>query len=134
MAASKIRITGELKKDAVPESTETLTLEETYYISAATRGEVAPRHEIDMVDAQGVRKIIEFTYQDNTVWIGDITTIDEIFPGTSAQVRSIEDGGDDTVEIPTEIFVGEPNRSGLFTKIGLKIVKIFTKKSSQTAS
>ena len=134
MEPLKIRITGEKKsrpeldKTTVSEAdTDTLSLEETYTINTSTRGEVDNRHIVDL----DKNKIIQFTYADDTVWVGDLTSIDEIFPGTSTQVRSAEDGGDTIIEIPTEVFVGESNRSGLFTKIALKVISIFTKKAEK---
>ena len=124
MTALKIRINGEKKANAA-EDTDTLTLDETYAIGTATRGEVESRHVIKLDET----KVIEFVYDDDTVWIGDHTTIDEIFPGTSAQLRSMDAGGEAVLEIPTELYVGEPGRSGELAKIALKVVKVFVKKT-----
>jgi len=128
MKALTIRVSGHQLKDedvaAKNENTEHLTLEHVYVIGATTRGDAESRPEINLDDT----KVVEFTYDDNTTWLGDYTTIDEIFPGTLAQVRSIETGEDDVVDIPTEVAVGEPGRSGEIVKVVLKLVKVFTKK------
>ncbi|MBD2754946.1 DUF7379 domain-containing protein [Spirosoma validum] len=129
MATIKIRVHGE-KKVTTPvnvaaEETETLSLDETYVIGTTTRGEVESRQTIKLDET----KVVEFTYDDNSVWIGDHTTIDEIFPGTSAQLRSVEAGEDDVIDIPTEVQTGELGRSGGLATIALKVVKIFSKKT-----
>jgi CHAT domain-containing protein/pimeloyl-ACP methyl ester carboxylesterase len=124
METLKIRITGEKRiRPTELEDSETLSLEETYAINTTTRGEVDNRHIVNLDES----KVIQFTYEDNTVWVGNLNTIDEIFPGTSTQVRSVENGEDTIVEIPTEVFVGESNR-GIFSKIALKFISIFSKK------
>ena len=129
MASLTIRLTGEKKSassvNSSAENTDTLTLDETYEISSATRGETENHHVVQVDNT----KVIEFVYDDETVWIGDHTTIDEVFPGTSAQLRSLEPGSKEPIEIPTELYVGEPGRSGAVTKVLLKFVKIFTKKA-----
>jgi CHAT domain-containing protein/pimeloyl-ACP methyl ester carboxylesterase len=128
MASLNIRLTGEKRTGALANSpeehTDTLTLAETYEIGTARRGEAENHHVVQLDET----KVIEFVYDDETVWIGDHTTIDEVFPGTSAQLRSLEPGSKEPVEIPTEVYVGEPGRSGAVTKVLLKFVKIFTKK------
>ncbi|WP_420150850.1 DUF7379 domain-containing protein [Spirosoma sp.] len=127
MKALTIRVNGHQLKDeevaAKNEQTANLTLDEVYVIGAAMRGEPESRPTIKLDDT----KVVEFTYDDNTTWIGDHTTIEEIFPGTLAQVRSAE-VGEDVVDIPTEVAVSEPGRSGELVKVVLKMVKIFTKK------
>lgn len=129
MATVKIRIHGEKKvntpANSAAEDTETLTIDETYVVGTATRGEVESRPVIKLDET----KVVEFVYDDDSVWVGDHTTIDEIFPGTSAQLRSIENGEEDIVDIPTEVHTGEPDRSGELAKIALKLVKVFTKKT-----
>lgn len=128
MNALTIRVNGYQLKDedvaAKNEHTGNLTLDKVYIIGATTRGEPESRPKIKLDDT----KVVEFTYDDNTTWIGDYTTIEEIFPGTLAQVRSIETGEEAVVDIPTEVAVSEPGRSGEIVKVVLKVVKVFTKK------
>ena len=112
-------------KVAPAEDTKTLELTEYYEISTAARGEIDNRPVIEL----DKNKVIEFIYDDNTAWIGDHTTIDEIFPGTSTQMRSVETGDETIIDIPTEITVSEPGRSGEIAQVVLKIVKVFTKKA-----
>lgn len=123
----RVAIVGSRRENTVVDNTETLTIDETYIINAPTRGEVADRHVIELDD----KKVIEFTYADETVWMADATTIDEVFPGTSGQLRSLETSNG-IFEIPTEVQTREQSRSGLATKIALKIVKIFTKKAVES--
>ncbi|WP_428663039.1 CHAT domain-containing protein [Runella sp.] len=122
MSVLTISIPGVRTDNAPADTTEYLAIEKTYVIGSATRGEAVTSH-VEELDGS---KIIEFVYDDDTVWVGDFTTIDEIFPGTSKQLRSTENG-DGVFVIPTEVQVGDASR-GIFQKIALKIVKIFTKK------
>ncbi|MCY7352167.1 MAG: CHAT domain-containing protein [Cytophagaceae bacterium] len=124
MEPLKIRIPGREVENNPADSTETLTIDKTYVIGAATRGEVVASRPEEL-DAN---KLIEFVYDDDTVWLADASTIEEVFPGTSAQLRSLENR-DGVFDIPTEVYAGEQSRGGLLGKITLKLVKIFTKKA-----
>lgn len=122
MKPLKIRIPGQKLENNPADNTGELTIEKTYVIGAATRGEaVAPQTEV--LDAT---KLVEFTYDDGTVWLADASTVDEVFPGASAQLRGLDD---DALNIPAEVHLGEPDRSGFAGKVALKIVKIFAKKA-----
>ena len=93
MEPLKIRITGEKKSrtdldEATIQAadTDTLSLDETYTINATTRGDEVDNRHIVALDES---KIIQFTYADDTVWIGNLTNIDEIFPGTATQIGTM---------------------------------------------
>ncbi|ADB36653.1 CHAT domain-containing protein [Spirosoma linguale] len=135
-----IVLQGDLDESFDSEESETLTLDAVYTVRPATRAGNTPRHVVPVVDEAGHPKVIEFTFRKvsgseadaeidtDTVWIGDLTTIDDIFPGTSTQVRGIENGQGRTVVIPAELSVGESNRSGMLPRIALKLVRIFTRR------
>lgn len=124
MAALEIRVNGNKRTDAETlkdEKTDNLILETVYDINTATRGDATNSEPVVLDD----NKVIELVYSDDSVWIGDRKTVDEVFPGALAQVR----GTDATVfELPTEIYTGEQARSGELTKVVLTLVKVFTKK------
>ncbi|GAA4470403.1 hypothetical protein GCM10023189_58930 [Nibrella saemangeumensis] len=131
MDSLKIRIPGRVINNSpddeayatLPDSR--LQIEKTYEISATTRGEAASAAP-EVLDEQ---KVVQFEFTDGTVWLGDYTTIEDIFPGTSAQVRSVEAGEKDIIDIPVELATGDQSRGDLLQKVVLKVVKIFTKKA-----
>lgn len=128
MDTLKIRIPGMLVPIQPEDNTDELSITETYEITPATRSEFSSHPEATL---DGM-KVVEFTYEDGTVWLGDYQTIDEIFPGTSEHLRSIEKTKSDVLDIPAELVVEEQSRGGAFRAIALKVVKIFTKKKVLT--
>ena len=127
MANLKVLIPGTKVDNKATDSTEELTIAETYIIGSAIRGEPQVRHSVELDE----NKVVEFVFDDDTVWFGDYETIDDVFPGTSAQFRSSDNKlGENAFIIPTEIYVEEQNRSNVVAKAILKVVKIFIKKTA----
>jgi transcription initiation factor IIF auxiliary subunit len=116
-----INIRGEERSKAPNDESTELTLKKSFDITAATRGEETTTHKVTL----GKNDVVEFQFDDGTVWISDPDTIDEVFPGGLAQKRGVEDEG--VMEIPVELYTPELDR-GLAKTILLKAVKIFTKK------
>jgi hypothetical protein len=103
MSTLKIRIPGEPKKlspdDTKAENTDLLAIDEIYFIHRVIRGDTVLSKPVELNED----KVVEFSYSDGTVWLGDYSTIDDIFPGTTAQVRSVESGTSDAIDIPIEL-------------------------------
>ena len=127
MANLKVLISGTKIDNKATDSTDELTIAETYIIGSAIRGEPQDQHSV-VLDKN---KVVEFVFDDDTVWFGDYETIDEVFPGTTAQLRGSDNKlGEKAFIIPTEIYVEEQNRSNAVAKAILKVVKIFIKKTA----
>ncbi|MFT2011005.1 CHAT domain-containing protein [Pontibacter sp. 13R65] len=127
MEILKIKIPGTRVDNTPTDNTQELLIEETFLIGSTTRGEYDSLSSSELDE----NKVVEFVFDDDTVWFGDNTTLDEIFPGTSAQLRRSENEiGEKALIIPTELYVDEQSRSGIFSKITLKLVKIFTKRTA----
>ncbi|MFT3704454.1 MAG: CHAT domain-containing protein [Agriterribacter sp.] len=121
MSLPVILVRGEEKSKAPNDESAELVLKKSFEINTATRGEEAPPHKISLGD----NDIVEFQFDDGTVWLSSPDTIDEVFPGGIVQKRG---GGDDGVwEIPTEIYDPLQER-GIVKTILLKALKVFTKK------
>ncbi|CAN5634022.1 hypothetical protein BH10BAC3_BH10BAC3_12720 [soil metagenome] len=102
--------------------TDQLELKNVYIIGSAARGEVVT-HEIKLSDSD----IVEFEFEDGTVWISSPETIGEVFQDASQQMRGvINDTG--IFEIPTGLYHPEQER-GIFNKVILKIIRVFGKKN-----
>ncbi|WP_057938172.1 CHAT domain-containing protein [Algoriphagus resistens] len=96
---------------------ELYQLDQAYTVESPTRGDV-PEQTLELDDD----KIIEFQFEDNTVWLGDSETVTALFP---KETKRSADG--DELYLPDELESDERDR-GIFKKIGIKLVKIFVKK------
>ena len=122
MTTNKITIRGE-KQTGQPafDASDDLKLEEVYLLGSTTRGEME-RHTITLKKDQ----VIEFVFEDNTVWISSNETIQDVFPEAAAlKSRSV----DSDFEIPFFIQTTADER-GIGT-VALKLLKVFTKKGIQ---
>ena len=122
MKINQLLVRGEEQlKDAAVE-TDQLKIKNVFIIGSATRGE-SETHTITLDDTD----IVEFEFEDGTVWISNANTIGEVFPDASQQMRGvIKEKG--IFEIPTELYHPEQER-GIFKKVILKIIRIFGKKN-----
>lgn len=123
-----VRIPGRVVANNPADDTDRLQIQTTYRIAADTRGDdlQAATEKLDQ------EKLIELHFDDDdgTVWLGDFSNLDEIFPTTAPKLRAATDAGIEPVlDLPTDLTVGEPNRSGIVQKVALKLVKIFVKKA-----
>ncbi|WP_276501588.1 CHAT domain-containing protein [Terrimonas pollutisoli] len=120
MKINKITIRGEKQpSQSTFESADDLKLEEVYLLGSSTRGE-AERHSIQLKKDQ----VVEFVFEDNTVWLSSDQTIQDVFPEAAAlKSRSV----DSDFEIPYYIQSTSDER-GIGT-VALKLLKVFTKKS-----
>lgn len=127
MTSLKIHIPGIKADSTAADNTNELTIDETYIIGSVNRGELNGLQTVVLDE----NKVVEFIFDDDTVWLGDYTSIDEVFPGASAQLKRSESGtGEKVFVIPTEVYLDEQSRGGIFSKVTLKLVKIFTKKAA----
>lgn len=118
MRIDKIIIKGQKQGNLLAaEPSDTLEIKETYLVGAATRA-VAERHTIDL----GKEDIVEFVFEDNTVWLSNADTIQDIFPEANLKVRSVEGG----FEIPSTVQPDGATRS-IAGNVAIKIIKIFSK-------
>lgn len=122
MKINTLRIRGEEQSAALTTGeTAHLEIKNVFAIGGATRGDVTTQ-EIKLDDTD----IVEFQFEDGTVWISSPDTINEVFQDAAQQVRGvILDEG--VFEIPAELYHPEMER-GIFKKVILKIVKVFSKK------
>ncbi|EAZ79720.1 CHAT domain-containing protein [Algoriphagus machipongonensis] len=120
MANLKIKLKGQDHSQFLTgedQGFELYNLDQAFSVLNPTRGDV-PEHSIDIDDD----KIIEFEFDDDTVWIGDQESLREIFP---SQFKRSGDG--EELYLPDEISSDESDR-GIIKKIGIKLLKVFVKK------
>ncbi len=67
---------------------------------------------------------LEFTFEDNTVWICDEHTMHRLFP--EADLVQVQRGGDGAFELPDGVQANAADR-GVFGKVAAKLLKIFVK-------
>lgn len=113
----KVNVDEKIKNE---ESTELLTIREYFVFKETTRGETVPSTTVKLNQDD----IVEFHFDDDTVWICDPTTFDELFPEAAEQVKSRGDSG---FVLPTELLREDQQRGGGLKKIFLKVLKIFSK-------
>ncbi|MEP1088073.1 MAG: hypothetical protein ABJH01_15465, partial [Algoriphagus sp.] len=92
--------------------------DQAYTVESPTRGDV-PEQVLEIDDS----KIVEFQFEDETVWMGDNESISTLFP---KEVKRSADG--DELFLPDELESDELER-GVFSKVAIKLVKIFVKKA-----
>jgi CHAT domain-containing protein len=92
--------------------------DQAYTVESPTRGDV-PEQLLEIDDS----KIVEFQFEDETVWLGDNESITTLFP---KEVKRSADG--DELYLPEELESDELDR-GVFSKIAIKLVKVFVKKA-----
>lgn len=122
MNVKTLVIRGEQTKETIASQTEYLDIEQEFIISGSTRGEAAI-HTVPLDDAN----IIEFVFDDDTVWMSTPDKIKEVFPEAAGQLRST-DLAPGVFELPSALFAMEQER-GIFKNVVLKIVRIFSKKT-----
>jgi len=120
MATLKIKLKG---NDHLPflkgedSGFELFGLDQAFTVFNPTRGDV--EEQTIILDDE---KIIEFEFDDDSIWIGDRETLNEIFP---EQFR--RSAGEDELFLPDEISSEESDR-GIVKKVGIKLIKVFVKK------
>ncbi|PZX52093.1 lecithin:cholesterol acyltransferase [Algoriphagus ratkowskyi] len=92
--------------------------DQAYTVESPTRGDV-PEQLLELGDD----KIVEFQFEDETVWLGDNESITMLFP---KEVKRSADG--DELFLPDELESEEQDR-GVFSKVAIKLIKIFVKKT-----
>lgn len=92
-------------------------LDQAFTVFNPTRGDVE-EHLVEIDDD----KIIEFEFEDDSVWIGDRETLQEVFPEQFKR-----SAGEDELFLPDEISSDESGR-GIFKKVGIKLFKVFVKR------
>lgn len=120
MATLKIKLKGNdhipfLKGDDY--GFEYYGLDQAFTVFSPTRGDLEEQTIILDDD-----KIIEFEFDDDSIWIGDRDTLSDIFPEEFKR-----SGGEDELFLPDEISSDESER-GVFKKVGIKLIKVFVKK------
>jgi len=91
--------------------------DQAYTVESPTRGDV-PEQLLEIGDD----RIVEFEFEDNTVWMGDNESITTLFP---KEVKRSADGNE--LFLPDELESDELER-GVFSKVAIKLVKVFVKK------
>ncbi|REG88612.1 CHAT domain-containing protein [Algoriphagus antarcticus] len=91
--------------------------DQAYTVESPTRGDV-PEQILEISDD----RIVEFEFEDDTVWMGDNESITTLFP---QEVKRSADG--DELFLPNELESDELQR-GVFKKVAIKLVKVFVKK------
>ena len=122
MKINKITIRGEKQPNqSAFDGSDDLKLDEVYLLGGDTRGE-AERHTIKL----GKDQVVEFVFEDNTVWLSCDETIQDVFPeATALKSRSV----DSDFEIPFYIQTTSDDRG--IGNVALKLLKVFTKKGVQ---
>ncbi|MBN7817287.1 CHAT domain-containing protein [Algoriphagus pacificus] len=120
MATLKIKLKGQDHSQFLngeDNGFEFYALDQAFSVMNPTRGGI-PEHVIEIDDD----KIIEFEFEDDTVWIGDRDSLREIFPQEFKR-----SGDEDELFMPHELSTDESDR-GIFKKVGIKLLKVFVKK------
>ena len=99
-------------------SDDSLTLLNSYQVGQ-TRDK-SDRQRIKFEEDQ----VVEFIFDDNTTWIANPDTIDDLFPEMLTAVKRSSEGA---FELPVEISGGSVDRSKT-TKLLLKVINVFAKK------
>ncbi len=122
MKINKITIRGEKQSSLLNnEDSGDLKLEEVFLVGSSTRG-VAERHSISLRKDQ----VVEFVFEDNTVWLSSEETIQDVFPEAAAiKKRSVESD----FEIPVFLQTSAEDRG--IGSVALKLLKVFSKKGIQ---
>lgn len=100
-------------------SDENLTLLHSFQVGQMARDK-AQKHQIRFEEDQ----VIEFIFDDDTTWIANPDTIDDLFPELLKTSKRAQDGA---FELPLEISSGGADRS-LAGKVLLKVINVFSKK------
>ncbi len=80
MKINKITIRGEKQASQLTfDASDELKLEEVYLVGSTTRGETE-RHTITLKKNQ----VVEFVFEDETVWFSSDETIQDVFPEAAA--------------------------------------------------
>lgn len=90
---------------------------QAYTVESPTRGDV-PEQILELDDDH----IIEFGFEDETVWMGDNESVKTLFP---QKIKRSADG--DELYLPDELESDAQDR-GILNKIAIKLVKVFVKK------
>lgn len=116
-----IQVQGLKIDETTSENSSELTLKASFDLTAATRGESDHVEKLALKD----NDIVQFEFEDGSIWLSAPEDMDEVFPGGLTQERSAR--GETVVRIPHEIYTGEQER-GVVKSILLKALKVFTKK------
>lgn len=106
-------------------NTETLRLQRVYEVIPASRSEANELQTEELTE----KEVVEFTFDDGSFWLGDYTTLDEVFPTAARQMRSLDGADEGVVLLPAEFATGTPDRSGLLEKVLLEFISIFTRET-----
>ncbi len=124
MKINKLVVRGQKQTSlSASDASDTLTLKEIYVMGAATRGGEADKHEVQLDDGH----LVEFVFDDDTVWLSSADTIADLFPETAVAKKR---GGDNAFEVPLFMQSSAENR-GLVSNIAVKLLKVFAKKAVQ---
>jgi len=124
MKINKLVIRGEKQASlAVNDPAAVFTLKETYTIANVTRGDDAAKQTINVDKDQ----LLEFVFEDNTIWMGSGETIQDLFPEAAAIKKR---GGGGEFELPSFVQANADSRS-LAGNIALKLLNVFSKKAIQ---
>ncbi|WP_339869485.1 CHAT domain-containing protein [uncultured Algoriphagus sp.] len=97
---------------------ELYQFDQAYTVESPTRGDV-PEQILELNDDH----ILEFDFEDQTVWMGDNESLKTLFP---QKIKRSADG--DELFLPDELESDEQDR-GIVKKIAIKLVKVFVKKN-----
>jgi len=123
MPIQKITIRGEQESlTNISTPPEDLTdLKSSFVIGSDIRG-ITESHTIDLDKDD----LLEFTFEDNTIWFSNADNLDELFPESINQNRSEEE----VFVIPAYI-QGEEEERGVFSRVAIKLLRVFGKKKLQ---
>jgi hypothetical protein len=119
MSIKKIIIKGSKEAIAPLNANDDLfELKETYLVGTASRG-IAGSHEVILKDSE----VVELVFEDDTTWICNADTLEDIFPEAVVMKRSASEA----FVIPTGI-TNDHEERGIVGDVLLKAMNIFTKK------
>ena len=118
MPITKLQLNGTKMQVALATEDETMELQASFLVGDAARG-AGTLHEISL--AQG--EVLELKFQDDTTWLCNADSLEDIFPQSVAPRR----GPNDFFLLPAGVQNDDTDR-GVVGDILLKVVNVFAKK------
>ncbi len=116
---SQLTLRGLSVENNHEDSTEFLEIKETFILKETLRSEPLRTQTVALSEDS----ILEFQFDDDSVWISDPASMNELFPDALAKLRGIDSA---TLELPSSL--SSPASERGLKDIALKVLKIFIRK------
>ena len=120
MAQLKVKFRGNPISDEQIKNVEDFETVQIYEVQRSTRGDVNLIEPITL----GEDQIIQLNFTDDTTWVGDTATLEQLFP------QSITRSGDSGELFLDSLEIDSDDRNAV-KRIGVKLFSIFKKKNKK---